>query len=143
MQSPMMIAFVQSRGNEWQRDQPPEHRQAPVAHPGRSPIADSPVIRIGFVVLLLGALLALTSGIASATAVPTCLSQAAGASIRPDLPAPLLGACRRARPVHPPPAAADATSFRIDLPELEALWAVVFELVPSVAEIITGIQPTR
>ena len=142
MQSPMMIAFVQFREKVWQRDQPPEHRQAPVAHPGRSPIADSPVIRIAFAALLLGALLALASGIASATSVPTCFSQRAGASIRPDLPAPLLGACRGPRPVHPPPAAADATSFRIDLLELEALWAVVFELIPSVAE-ITGIQPTR
>src|SRR5215210_3884677 len=90
MQSPMMIAFVQSRETEWQRDQPPEPRQISGAKTDRTRSARAPLLRVALALLLLGLLAISQLDLAAARTLPVC-SQTNLRYIRADLPPPMLG----------------------------------------------------
>jgi hypothetical protein len=134
MQSPMMLAFVQSRETEWQRDQPAEPRPISGARSDRTRPPRAPLIRVALALLMLGLLAASQLDLASARTLPVC-SQTNLRYIRPDLPPPMLGEPCGNRPLLPPLPAeeTDTQPFWAMFAKLDELWAIVFDLLPDLA----------
>ena len=142
MQSPMMIAFVQSREKEWQRYGPAEPRPVSGLGSGRAWSVGSPLPRVAIALVLL-CLLALSQlDAVSARSLPVC-NQATLRQIRPDLTPPLLGTPCGSRPTQPLPLAeTESTPLGFELPDLAELWAIVVDLLPYLVE-VTDPQTVR
>jgi len=149
MQSQMMIAFCSQKQEQWQREHEDRAWLSADARSSRSR-KRSPLMRIAFLLFLLGAALVSQIDSAFARPLPTCgnggpISQTSLRYIRPGMDppaAPMVDINCGVHPVHPPLGvdASDSQPLWTMLAGLQReLWAVVTDLLPILAQ-VTALQ---
>ena len=138
MQTPMMIAFVESRKQQWDREQTARAWLPAEARSSRTPSLRPLLVRFVLALFVTGLLLVSQLDVALSRPFPAC-SQTSLSSVRPETSPtlPNMGKFCGIQPIHPPILAdtEDPQPVRFELPGLDELWALVVDLLPQLAEV--------